>query len=42
MVGCSDDNHIDIFIVNEDGNTPAKEELSKELGIEYIVLKRIL
>jgi cytidyltransferase-like protein len=30
----------DIFIVNEDGNTPAKEELSKELGIEYIVLKR--
>jgi len=30
----------DIFIVNEDGNTPAKEELSKKLGIEYIVLKR--
>jgi len=30
----------DIFLVNEDGNTPAKEELSKELGIEYIVLKR--
>jgi cytidyltransferase-like protein len=30
----------DIFVVNEDGNTPAKEELSKELGIEYIVLKR--
>ena len=30
----------DIFIVNEDGNTPAKEELSKEMGIEYIVLKR--
>jgi cytidyltransferase-like protein len=30
----------DIFIVNEDGNTPAKEELSKELGIQYIVLKR--
>jgi cytidyltransferase-like protein len=31
----------EIFIVNEDGNTLAKEELSKELGIEYIVLKRI-
>jgi cytidyltransferase-like protein len=31
----------DIFIVNEDGNTLAKEELSKELGIEYLVLKRI-
>lgn len=31
----------DIFIVNEDGNTPAKEELSKEMGMEYIVLKRI-
>ena len=29
------------FIVNEDGNTPAKEELSKKQGIEYIVLKRI-
>lgn len=31
----------DIFIVNEDGNTPAKEELCKTLGIEYVVLKRI-
>jgi cytidyltransferase-like protein len=31
----------DIFIVNEDGNTPAKEHLIKELGIEYIVLKRL-
>jgi cytidyltransferase-like protein len=29
------------FIVNEDGNTPAKEELSKKQGIEYVVLKRI-
>jgi len=28
------------FIVNEDGNSPAKEELSKMLGIEYLVLKR--
>jgi cytidyltransferase-like protein len=32
--------HPDIFVVNEDGNTPAKEKLSKELGIEYIILKR--
>lgn len=31
----------DIFIVNEDGNTPAKEELCSRLGIKYIVLKRI-
>jgi hypothetical protein len=30
----------DYFVVNEDGNTPAKEELSKKQGIEYIVLKR--
>jgi len=31
----------DIFIVNEDGHSPEKEELCKELGIEYKVLKRI-
>ncbi len=31
----------DIFIVNEDGNTPAKEELCRERGIQYVVLKRI-
>jgi cytidyltransferase-like protein len=31
----------DFFIVNEDGNTPAKEELCKKLGIKYLVLKRI-
>ena len=30
----------DIFIVNEDGNTPSKVELCKKLGIEYRVLKR--
>ena len=30
-----------IFIVNEDGNSPAKADLCRELGIEYIVLKRI-
>jgi cytidyltransferase-like protein len=31
----------DIFIVNEDGHSPEKERLCKELGIEYKVLKRI-
>ncbi|OGV22107.1 MAG: cytidyltransferase [Stygiobacter sp. RIFOXYC12_FULL_38_8] len=31
----------DIFIVNEDGNTLTKEELCKNTGIEYKVLKRI-
>ncbi len=31
----------DIFIVNEDGNTPAKEEFCRKCGIKYIVLKRI-
>ncbi|NSW94351.1 MAG: adenylyltransferase/cytidyltransferase family protein [Bacteroidales bacterium] len=31
----------DIFIVNEDGHSPEKEELCRELGIEYKVLKRI-
>jgi cytidyltransferase-like protein len=31
----------DIFIVNEDGHSPDKEQICKELGIEYKVLKRI-
>ncbi len=31
----------DRYVVNEDGHSPAKEELCKDLGIEYIVLKRI-
>ena len=31
----------DIFLVNEDGHSPEKEELCKEFGIEYKVLKRI-
>jgi cytidyltransferase-like protein len=31
----------DIFLVNEDGNSPAKAELCRELGIEYVVLERI-
>ncbi len=31
----------DVFIVNEDGHTPEKEELCSEMGIEYMVLKRI-
>ncbi len=30
----------DIFVVNEDGNTPDKRELCRELGIEYVVLSR--
>jgi len=30
----------DIFIVNEDGNTPAKAQLCRQLGIQYLVLKR--
>jgi len=31
----------DIFFVNADGHTLAKENLCKSLGIEYIVSKRI-
>src|ERR1035437_1620672 len=31
----------DIFVVNEDGNTPAKKQLCEELGIEYVVSRRI-
>lgn len=31
----------DIFVVNEDGHTPTKQALCKDLGIEYKVLKRI-
>lgn len=31
----------DIFFVNEDGHSPAKENLCEELGIQYIVSKRI-
>ncbi len=30
----------DIFIVNEDGNTPAKRALCEKHGVEYLVLKR--
>lgn len=30
----------DIFIVNEEGSTPAKRELCGSLGIEYLVLRR--
>lgn len=35
------DIHPDIFVVNEDGHTPQKEQLCKVKGIEYKVLKRI-
>jgi len=31
----------DIFVVNEDGNTPSKENLCNNKGIEYKVLERI-
>ena len=31
----------DIFVVNEDGHTPEKEKICKDLDIEYKVLKRI-
>lgn len=31
----------DLFVVNEDGHTPEKESLCRELNIEYKVLKRI-
>ena len=31
----------DYFFVNEDGNSPEKERIAKELGIEYIISKRI-
>lgn len=31
----------DRYLVNEDGHSPDKEQLCKDLGIEYIVLKRI-
>ena len=31
----------DIFLVNEDGNTPAKAELCRKLGIQYMVSKRL-
>ena len=31
----------DIFFVNADGHTPAKEALCHEMGIEYVVSKRI-
>src|ERR1035438_9380914 len=30
-----------IFIVNEDGNTPAKAELCRKRGIQYLVLRRV-
>lgn len=30
----------DVFVVNADGNIPAKEALCRELGIEYVVLER--
>ena len=31
----------DYFVVNEDGSTPEKKKLCEDLGIEYVVLKRV-
>lgn len=31
----------DVFVVNEDGNTPAKTDLCARLGISYLVLRRL-
>ena len=31
----------DVFVVNEDGNTPAKRKLCEARGIEYVVLQRL-
>ncbi|MDD4921060.1 MAG: adenylyltransferase/cytidyltransferase family protein [Bacteroidales bacterium] len=31
----------DLFVVNEDGHSPAKEKLCAELGIDYLILQRI-
>ncbi|MDR0811354.1 MAG: cytidyltransferase, partial [Paludibacter sp.] len=31
----------DIYFVNSDGHTPEKEKLCRELGIEYVVSKRV-
>jgi len=31
----------DILIVNEDGNTPAKARLCRQMGVKYVVLKRL-
>ena len=44
LMDFSDDMKIlkpDIFIVNEDGHSPEKEDLCRELGVEYKVLRRI-
>ncbi len=30
----------ELFIVNEDGNTPEKQELCAQLGIQYLILRR--
>jgi len=31
----------EVFVVNEDGNSPEKARICKESGIEYVILKRI-
>ena len=32
--------HPDILVVNSDGNSPAKEQLCRERGMQYVVLNR--
>lgn len=35
-----DDIRPDVFFVNEDGHTPAKEQLLRSRGVEYVVAQR--
>jgi cytidyltransferase-like protein len=37
----TDDIRPDLYVVNEDGNTPAKADFCRAHGIEYVVLRRI-
>ncbi|MGD0341246.1 MAG: adenylyltransferase/cytidyltransferase family protein [Bacteroidales bacterium] len=41
FIGTMMDLKPDVFIVNEDGHSPEKENLCRKLGIEYKVLKRV-
>jgi hypothetical protein len=41
FVGDLDSIHPDILFVNEDGNSPEKEGLCRQRGIEYIVSRRV-
>lgn len=41
FIGSVDRFKPDVFVVNEDGHTNAKEQFCKERGIEYVVLRRV-